>query len=195
MPIGLTHAADTAEVAGIIHAEQSCEAMTALSESALALAGFALAHAAWSISDLEDGDFLCPLAVVEQHDGSRRMTRFEADTQEKAILAGKTAMRSATSIAAAWAFAREGAWGKLAGDSQVDVLAIDFWGSGMPATATLMQPFYRATSGGRFRIGSVPSLLVGENVLSSDSASRSIETIMAGVHSHAMVTTLWRSWR
>ena len=76
-----------------------------------------------------------------------------------------------------------------------DVLAIDFWGIGMPATATLMQPFYRAASGGRFRIGSVSSLLVGENVLSSDSASRSIETIMAGVHSHAMVTTLWQSWR
>jgi hypothetical protein len=195
VPIGLTRADNNADLAVVIRAARSCEAMTALSQPALSLAGFALAHAAWSISDLEDGDHLCPLAVVVQHDGSRRMTRFEADTQETAILAGKTAMRSATSIAAAWAFAREGAWGRLAGDASVDVLAIDFWGSGMPTSATLMQPFYRATSGGRFRIGSVPSLLVGENVLSSDSASGSIETIMAGVHSHAMVTTLWQSWR
>jgi hypothetical protein len=185
----------SAEVAVAIRAAQSCQAMTALLESALSLAGFALAHAAWSISDLEDGDLLCPLAIVEQHDGSRRMTRFEADTQEQAIIAGKAAMRGATSVAAAWAFAREGAWGRLGGDSQVDVLAIDFWGNGMATAATLMQPFYRATSGGRFRIGSVPSLLVGDRVLSTDGASNSIETIMAGVHSHAMVTTLWQSWR
>ena len=169
--------------------------MTALSEPALSLAGFVLAHAAWSLSDLDDGDHLCPLAVVEQHDNSRRMTRFEADTQEQAIIAGKMAMRAATGVARAWAFAREGAWGKLGGGASGDVLAIDFWGSGMPAPATLMQPFYRVTSGGRFRIGSVPSLLVGENVLPADTASRSIETIMAGVHSHAMVSTLWQSWR
>lgn len=123
------------------------------------------------------------------------MMRFEADTQEKAIIAGKTAMRGATGVAAAWAFAREGAWGKLGGETQADVLAVDFWGNGMPAAATLMQPFYRVTSGGRFRIGSAPSLLVGENLLSTDSASSSIETIMAGVHSHAMVATLWQSWR
>ena len=123
------------------------------------------------------------------------MTRFEADTQEKAITAAKSMMREATNVAAAWAFAREGAWGKINGDASVDVLAVDFWGSGMPAAATIIQPFYRVTNGGRFRIGSSPSLLVGESVLSPDSASSSIKTIMAGVHSHAMVATLWQSWR
>ncbi|MDQ2768034.1 MAG: hypothetical protein M3Y30_12860 [Gemmatimonadota bacterium] len=169
--------------------------MTALSQPALSLAGFALAHAAWSMSDLDDGDHLCPLALVEQHDGARRMTRFEADTQESAIIAGKVAMRNATTVAAAWAFAREGAWGKMRGDASVDVLALDFWGSGMAAAATLIQPFYRATNGGRFRIGSAPSLLVGENVLAPDVATPSLVTIMAGVHSHAMVTTLWSTWR
>jgi hypothetical protein len=169
--------------------------MTALSEPALSLAGFALAHAAWSISDLEDGDLLCPLALVEQHDGARRLIRFEADTQEQAILAGKAAMRSATSAAAAWAFAREGAWGRIVGDSSVDVLALDFWGSGMTAAATLIQPFYRAANGGRFRIGSVPSIVVGGTVLSTEVASPSLETIVTGVHSHAMVTTLWQSWQ
>lgn len=169
--------------------------MTALSEPALSLVGFALAHAAWSISDLEDGDHLCPLAVVQQHDGARRMTRFEADTQEKAIVAGKAAMRSATSVVAAWAFAREGAWGRIGGVSSADVLALDFWGSGMAAAATLIQPFYRATNGGRFRIGSVPSIVVGENVLSPDVANSPLDAIMAGVHSHAMVTTLWPTWQ
>src|SRR4051812_395451 len=81
--------------------------MTELPHTALALAGFALAHAAWSISDTEDGELLCPLAVVESKDGARRLMRFEADTQEEAIVAGKAAMRDATGDAAAWAFARE----------------------------------------------------------------------------------------
>jgi len=195
VPIELTRGDVSAEVAVVIREAQSCEAMTALSEPALSLAGFALAHAAWSISDLEDGDHLCPLALVEQHDGARRMTRFEADTQEQAILAGKAAMRSATSVVAAWAFAREGAWRQIGGDSSVDVLALDFWGSGMTGAANLIYPFYRATNGGRFRIGSAPSIVVGGQVLSSDAASPSLEAIMTGVHSHAMVTTLWQSWQ
>jgi len=42
-----------------------------------ALAGFTLAHAAWSLSDTDDGEPLCPLAVIEQHDGARRLVRFE----------------------------------------------------------------------------------------------------------------------
>jgi hypothetical protein len=195
VPIGLTPGDVNAEVAAAARAAQSCDAMTALSAPALSLAGFALAHAAWSISDLEDGDLLCPLAVVEQHDGSRRMTRFEANTQEQAILAGKAAMRSATSVAAAWAFAREGAWRQIGEDSSVDVLALDFWGSGMTAAANLIYPFYRATNGGRFRIGSAPSIVVGGRVLSSDVASPSFGTILTGVHSHAMVTKLWPDWQ
>jgi hypothetical protein len=30
--------------------------------------------------------------VIEQHGGARRLVRFEADTQEQAIIAGKSAM-------------------------------------------------------------------------------------------------------
>ena len=62
--------------------------MTSLPQSALSLAGFTLAHAAWSLSDTHDGELLCPLAVLEQQDGTRRFMRFEADTQEHAIIAG-----------------------------------------------------------------------------------------------------------
>ena len=169
--------------------------MTELPPAALSLAGFALAHAAWSLADADDGELLCPLAVVEQHDRSRRLTRFEADTQEAAIIAGKTAMREASTAVAAWAFAREGAWRKMGSDQSGDVLAIDFWASGMTTTATLMQPFYRAANGSRFRIGAaVPTLVVGDQLLAAAVANPSIEAIMLGVHAHAMVATLWPSW-
>ena len=169
--------------------------MTQLPRPGLSLAGFALAHAAWSISENEDGEQLSPLAVVETHEGERRLMRFEADTQEEVIAAAKVAMRDATRDAAAWAFAREAAWRRMGSELPGDVLAIDFWAAGMPAAATIMQHFNRATNGGRFRIGGVPSLVVSGTQLSPDVASASITAIMAGVHAHAAVAELWPTWQ
>ena len=169
--------------------------MSELPRLALALAGFALAHAAWSISDADDGVLLCPLAVVESAEGQRRLMRFEADTQEEAIIDGKNAMRQASAEAAAWAFAREAVWRKMGGDQPGEVLAVDFWAAGMPSAATMMQHFNRATNGSRFRIGGVPSLVVNGTPLSASAASASIETIMAGVRAHVAVAELWHTWR
>jgi hypothetical protein len=169
--------------------------MPSLPQSALALAGFALAHAAWSLSDTDDGELLCPLAVVEQHDGARRLMRFEAETQELAIIAGKTAMRDASGDVAAWAFAREGAWRKMKSDQRGDEIAIDFWANGMSAAATLTQSFNRSVNGSRFRIGGVPTLLVGSALLSPDVARPHIDVIMAGVRAHTVVAELWPTWR
>jgi len=169
--------------------------MTSLPQPGLSLAGFALAHAAWSISETELGELLCPLAVVETHEGQRRLMRFDADTQEEAIMAGKKAMREATVEQAAWAFAREAAWRKMGDDQAGDVLAIDFWATGMPSAATIMQHFNRATNGGRFRIGGVPTLVFDGIRLSTSAASASINVIMAGVHAHTAVAELWPTWQ
>ena len=169
--------------------------MSQLPQPGLSLAGFALAHAAWSLSDTEDDELLCPLAVIESREGERRLMRFDAESQEDAIIAGKTAVREATSDAAAWAFAREAAWRRMESEDRSHVLAIDFWAMGMPSAATIMQHFNRATNGGRFRIGGVPALVVNGNQLSASVAAPSITAIMAGVHSHAAVAQLWPTWR
>ncbi|MGH7621315.1 MAG: hypothetical protein ACREMU_03160 [Gemmatimonadaceae bacterium] len=169
--------------------------MTPIPSAALSVAGFALAHAAWSLSDGEDGDLLCPLAVIEQRDGARRLMRFEADTQEDAIIAGKAAMREASVSSAAWAFAREGAWRAMGGDGAGDVLAIDLWAADMAGVATLMQPFERARRGARFRIAGVPKIVVGDRLLERDAAATIVEGIVAGVSAHAIVAKLWPTWR
>jgi len=166
-----------------------------LPQSGLSLAGFALAHAAWSISDTEDGELLCPLAVIETHAGERRLMRFAADTQEDAIMAGKTAMRDASADAAAWAFAREAVWRKMGIEQAGEVLAVDFWATGMPGPATIMQHFNRATNGGRFRIGTSPTLVFDGIRLSADAAAPSIAAIMAGVRGHTAVAELWPTWQ
>jgi hypothetical protein len=162
---------------------------------ALSLAGFALAHAAWSISEAEPDEMLCPLGVVQERDGERRILRFEADTQEQAIIAGKDAMHRASGEVAAWAFAREGAWRKMGAEKTGDVLAIDFWSIGMTDVATLVQPFSRAQRGGRFRIGGVPTLLLGDTLLARDVAQPVVQAIVAGVHAHSAVAELWPSWQ
>lgn len=169
--------------------------MTSIPPAALSLAGFVLAHAAWSLSDCEDEDLLCPLAIVEQHDGARRLQRFEADTQEAAIIAGKAAMRDASLSSAAWAFAREGAWRAMASEEASDVLAIDLWAAGMAGAATLIQPFERARRGARFRIAGVPRIVVGDMLLARDDAGAIVEAIVAGVSAHAAVAKLWPTWK
>lgn len=162
---------------------------------ALSLAGYVLAHAAWSISEADPDEHLCPLAIVERRDGARRLRRFEAESQEAAILAGKDAMHEASSDAAAWAFAREGAWRKMDADKSGDVLAIDFWAIGMPDVATFIQPFHRGSRGGRFRIGGVPTLVVGDKLLPRDEADPIIDAIVAAVDAHVVVAKLWPTWR
>jgi hypothetical protein len=166
-----------------------------LPRHALSLAGFILAHAAWSLSDSEADDSLCPVAVVEGVDGDRRLKRFEAETQEEAIIAGKSAMRLAMGDAAGWAFAREGARRWMGSEPSGDVLLVDFWATGMQSTATLTQPFNRATRGGRFRVGGVPTLIVGDALLSADAAKSAIDAIMQGVRGHTIVAELWPTWR
>ena len=49
--------------------------------AALRLAGFALAHAAWSV---EDGETLCTLAMVEVR-GDRELVRYEADSITESV--------------------------------------------------------------------------------------------------------------
>ena len=168
--------------------------MTTIPPAALSLAGFALAHAAWSLSDCEDGDLLSPLAIVEEHDGARRLLRFDAETQEEAIIAGRAAMRDASATSAAWAFAREGAWRAMGSEGAGDVLAIDIWAQGMTGVATLMQPCERARRGARFRIGGAPTVVVGDRLLEREAAHAIAAEIVSGVSAHAIVAALWPSW-
>ena len=158
---------------------------------ALALGGFTLAHATWSVSDLLDSELLCPLAIVERK-GQRELLRFEAETQEEAISEGKRAMVEEKDVEA-WAFAREGALRQESGEAQ-DVLVVDFWAEGLPNPLTVIQPFERYTKTGRFRL--VGDLIIASNgqILDSASSCKVIEGIKAGIQEHSKVAELWHTW-
>ncbi|SRR5260370_12325334 len=102
----------------------------ATTESALLLAGFALAHAAWSISDAPD--LLVPLAIVERS-GQRELMRFEAGTQQEAITRGKAHMHALTGEYDDWAFAREGLQNEHG--RKTDVISVDIGVKGKCSTS------------------------------------------------------------
>ena len=160
-------------------------------EAALLLAGFALAHAAWSISDVPEGELLVPLAMVEEA-GQRRLVRFEDATQEEAIRKGKAAMAELTATADAWAFAREGLMPEAGG--KVDVFSVDFWAKGMREPATLIQRFEPFARRGKFRVIGQPELVVKGRVQESKATEDLLPRIRAGIAQHQKVAALWDTW-
>jgi hypothetical protein len=156
------------------------------------VAGFALAHATWSVSDLEEGELLCPLAFVQRSD-RLDLARFEAPSQEQAISNGKEAMRRLDSSVAAWAFAREGLYRE--NSDGVDVISVDFWAPGMGSPATLLQRFVPNAGTGKFRLIGEPTLVVDGVAQRPEEASASLELVLSGVQQHPKVASLWNSWK
>lgn len=161
-------------------------------DAALFLAGFVLAHSAWSVSDLPAGELLTPLAIIESS-GERRLLRFEADTQNEAVARGKAHVSSLGATVDAWAFAREGLMPY--GGSKVDVLSVDFWVKGMDKSITLVQRFVPYAREGCFRLIGEPMLIV-DGVSQPTAATRlELRSVLQGVQRHEKVAALWSSWK
>jgi len=169
--------------------------MANLSRDAVALAGFTLAHAVWSVSDTEPDELLTPLALLELA-GQRRLVRFEAETQEEAIARAEAAMGEASGEADAWAFAREGVWrpSGVAEDAQ-DVVLVEFWGAGMDAPAAVVQPFERGAPGRPFRLTEPPTLAVRGQSVSPTEAEPALRVLERGFQSHDVAAKFWPTER
>ena len=169
--------------------------MPALSSDALYLAGFVLAHAAWSVSDLREDELLCPLAMVEGA-GGRRLARFEAPSQAEAIGAGQAALKGAIANGETVAFAREGTWRPVeAGQPADDVLTVEFCDESMERPAVILQRFRRQAPNAPFRLLGEPTLVVDGSVVESANARDALDDLFLGVRSHSAVRDLWDSWQ
>ena len=160
-------------------------------DSLILLAGFVLAHAAWSVSDLPKGELLVPLAVVEKN-GQRQLLRFEAQTQQQAIAEGKTTLANRQAQLDAWAFGREGLMPE--GTGKVDVLTVDAWAKGMARPITFVQRFSPYSSGA-FRIKGDAMVVVDGKVLEGPKAARLVSRLYDGVLQHPKAGQLWQGWR
>ena len=158
--------------------------------AAASLAGFVLAHAAWSVSDLAEGELLVPLAMTEKA-GQRELHRFEAETQEQAIANGKTAMGKLSGTVDAWAFAREGQFDE--GSGHVDVISIDAWAKGMTASLSFVQKF-RPFASGKFELLGDPLVVIDGEFQNPSASSDLLTKLNRAIQSHPKAAEYWSEW-
>ena len=163
--------------------------MLGASDLAILLAGFVLAHAAWSVSDLPGGQLLVPIAMIEKG-GQRQLLRFQSDTQEHAIADGKSTLAKRQADLDAWAFGREGTMPE--GSGKVDVLTVDAWGK-ETGLVTFVQKF-RPASSGRFRLLGDPIVVIDGKIVVGPEAQRLLKTLVDGVRKHPKAGQLWDGW-
>lgn len=156
-------------------------------DNALVLAGFVLAHAAWSISDLPKGG-LIPLAVLEKS-GNRQLMRFNAKTREEEISQGKDILSRTGRSQDRWAFAWENA------ETPPYALNVEFWAKGMGTPGRIIQEFVPPTRGAKFRIVGNPNVIVGGKDLKGSEASEAFARITEGIRQHSKVAKLWQTWK
>ena len=166
--------------------------MTTISEAVAVLAGFVLAHAAWSISDLPNGEGFVPLAVVVVK-GERQLQRFVAETPDEAVAKARAALRVAASTTDAWAFAHTVE--TKAGGQTTPAVRVEFWSKGMATPATLTQAYHPMTRDAKFKILGDPVIELDRTPLASDALVAVLRNIRKGVASHPKVAALWDSWR
>ncbi len=159
-------------------------------ESGVLLAGFVLAHAVWSVSDLPKGDLLVPLAIIEKN-GQREVLRFEAETQAEAINEGKATLVKRQADADAWAFAREGQFKE--DGKYVDVISVDAWAKEMAAPITFVQRFQPFASG-KFKVLGEAWVVIDGKVQTPEVSSQLISQLNRGIQSHSRAAKLWPEW-
>ena len=156
-------------------------------------AGFALAHGAWSVCDVEED--LLPLAIVTRA-AETTLLRFEAETQAEAVRDGQAEMTKLGPSVIAWAFARDGLYReKGSAEAATDAISVDFWSEPLTAPATLIQLYEPFAKHHRFRLLGDPMLLVKGAFMDADKAKPYLAGIMGGVQQHGKAAPLWATWR
>lgn len=161
-----------------------------ISESVLTLAGFVFAHAAWSLSDMPQGELLVPLAIVEKAE-QRQLLRFEAETQEEAIALGKATLKQREGDVDAWAYAREGKINESG--KYIDALSIEAKSPDMPESIIFVQRF-QPYSSGEFKLLGEPLVAIGGMQLPAEDAHQYLGPLLSGVKSHSKAAAEWSSW-
>src|SRR4051812_49022330 len=105
---------------------------------ALALAGFALGHAVFTVRDNVTTEPMTPFAVVQRGE-KRDVIRFASSNMEEAVHQAELAMKKATADADGFAFITEGRVNSAEG--KTDVFLVHFWQKGMSQPGSLVQKF------------------------------------------------------
>lgn len=162
-------------------------------EESTRLAGFVLAHAAWSMSQLAPGNLLTPLAITAL-EGARELHRFEAATQDDAIAEGKRAVQSLADHVDGWAFARDGLLRMRGSESAQHVLVVEFGRRAEKRPHTIIQPYAPPASAPGFRLLGDPMIMRGADLLDPAEIPAVLRLLRGGVEDHPAAAPLWGAW-
>ncbi|NIP46145.1 MAG: hypothetical protein GWN21_07255 [Gammaproteobacteria bacterium] len=161
-------------------------------DDVLLFAGYTLAHAAYSISDVEEGELLIPFAMTEVG-GEQNIARFESDSQADAIASGKRYMASMKRKSDLWTLAREGTI-KAADEKDVDALVVSAGCTGLEETLAVIQPFRPNRGRDEFAILPTAAVVIGGQIEEGEEHFRLITIVLEGVSYHPKAA-LWDTWQ
>ncbi len=163
-----------------------------LSDTILCFGGFVLAHAARIASVLEEGELICPFAVITKDD-RRQTIDFESESQAESVARGKASLDEYRDQVDFWSLAREGLHSIEGSDQpKVDVLLVSVWTHGMSEPIELMQRFRPAHPGPFALLGPI-ELYVEQCRVNAESAAILHPMVMEGVRQHPR-GDLWATW-
>ncbi len=163
--------------------------MAGVPTAALQLAGFLMAHAFWTVSDMPAGSHYQPQSLCMRSDGNRALNTFEGATTLEQDAAAKAFITDGASRWPDCAVARQVRVGSPKGD--VDALVIDvvqYGGSVM----TVVQPF---------RPGPADFRLLGDELLIDNNgplpplpAAQAAAAMREGANDHPGLGDKWSQW-
>lgn len=162
-------------------------------DSSARQAGFALAHAAWSLSEAPAGEPMTPFVLVDDG-GARELIRLEAETPDQAMDEGKRATAALAGRVDAWAFARDGLLRMQGRDAAQHVLVVEFGWREADARHAVVQPYRAAADPSGFAIEGGPMVLRDGQAVDAADAERVIRGVRAGIQEHSAAAPLWARW-
>ena len=151
---------------------------TGTTDEHLRLAGFALAHAVWSI---EDGETLCTLSLHER-DGEREVGRYEAPSIPDSLEMAHEHLAAAVADGGTAAVVYDG-YRRTDDGERRDALIVELFGSGFEPVGLVVQEYVPATRA-RLPFGRSKGFrLVGRPLVAGLPAAAT-ETIVTGALEH-----------
>ena len=169
---------------------------TTIPDDVLFRAGFVLAHAIWSVSDLEDGETLVPLGLAVTA-GEQELIRFVAKSKrnEDAVAQAYEFFNEHGSEYDAWALACDVYIRDQDTDfNRTDAIKLEVWARDCHEAVAFIQRFLPFKSG-RFKLLGEPSFIVDDVFQCGPTARKALEKLHEGVLSHPAVADLWESWQ
>jgi hypothetical protein len=155
-------------------------------QSAITLCGFALAHAAWSVSD---GETLCTMAVTENQ-AERRLFRFESSSIPGSNEIARERLFGLQDRVDRWALVFDGYF--TLRSERKDALIVQTWDKRGVTLSRIIQPYQAKAFFRRFKILGDPRFVDESGALVENADYQ--RWMVDGLQQHPKVAGLWNKW-